>query len=94
MKKVISNDLGRPADEIFSQFTPEPVGVASIGQVYACTVTDGPEVVVKVQKPGVPEIVDEDMYILGRRGGIRHQTLGRSTAIRPCGNRAGNIGHD
>ena len=65
MKKVISNDLGRPADEIFSHFIPEPVGVASIGQVYACTVTDGPEVVVKVQKPGVPEMVEEDMYILG-----------------------------
>jgi len=65
MKKVISNDLGRPADEIFSQFTPEPVGVASIGQVYACTVKDGPEVVVKVQKPGVPEMVEEDMFILG-----------------------------
>jgi len=65
MKKVISDDLGKPADEIFSQFTPEPVGVASIGQVYACTITDGPEVVVKVQKPGVPELVEEDMYILG-----------------------------
>ena len=66
MKKVISDDLGRPADEVFSHFTSEPVGVASIGQVYACTMIDGPEVVVKVQKPGVPETVEEDMLILGR----------------------------
>ena len=66
MKDVISDDLGRPVGEVFSQFVSAPVGVASIGQVYACTVKDGPEVVVKVQKPGVPEIVAEDMYILGR----------------------------
>jgi ubiquinone biosynthesis protein len=66
MKKVISDDLGRATEQVFSRFTPEPIGVASIGQVYACTLTDGPEVVVKVQKPGVPELVDEDMHILGR----------------------------
>jgi ubiquinone biosynthesis protein len=66
MTDVISDDLGRPANEVFSQFVSDPIGVASIGQVYACTLQDGHEVVVKVQKPGVPEIVAEDMYILGR----------------------------
>jgi ubiquinone biosynthesis protein len=66
MTDVISDDLGRPVNEVFSQFTSAPIGVASIGQVYACTMQDGHEVVVKVQKPGVPEMVAEDMYILGR----------------------------
>ncbi len=66
MKKVISDELGRSTDEVFSSFDPNPVGVASIGQVYSCTQADGTEVVVKVQKPGVPELVEEDMLILGR----------------------------
>jgi ubiquinone biosynthesis protein len=66
MKKVISRELGHPTDELFSSFDPQPIGVASIGQVYSATLTDGTEVVVKVQKPGVPELVAEDMYILGR----------------------------
>lgn len=66
IKKVINNELGRSTDEVFSSFDPHPVGVASIGQVYSCTLIDGTEVVVKVQKPGVPEVVAEDMYILGR----------------------------
>ena len=35
MKKVISDELGRAADEIFSSFDLQPIGVASIGQVYA-----------------------------------------------------------
>ena len=66
MKKVISQELGRPTEEIFKSFDPTPIGVASIGQVYSCTTADGREVVVKVQKPGVPELVREDMYILGQ----------------------------
>ncbi len=66
ISKVISRELGHPVEEIFSSFDPNPIGVASIGQVYACTLTDGTEVVAKVQKPGVPELVKEDMYILGR----------------------------
>lgn len=34
MKKVISDELGRPADEVFSSISQDPIGVASIGQVY------------------------------------------------------------
>ena len=71
MKKVISNELGRPIDEVFISFE-NPIGIASIGQVYtcgqvnACTLADGTEVVTKVQKPGVPEQIEEDMEILSR----------------------------
>ena len=64
MKKVISGDCGRSTDEVFKSFDPHPIGVASIGQVHSCTLVDGTEVVVKVQKPGVPEQVAEDMDIL------------------------------
>jgi ubiquinone biosynthesis protein len=66
MNRVISRELSQSTDEIFTSFDPQPIGVASIGQVYACTLADGTEVVVKVQKPGVPELVKEDIYILGR----------------------------
>jgi len=71
MKKVISDELGRPTDEVFISFE-NPIGIASIGQVYscgqvnACTLADGTEVVTKVQKPGVPEQIEEDMEILSR----------------------------
>jgi len=64
IKEVITDELGRPTDEVFSSFDPNPIGVASIGQVYSCTTSDALEVVVKVQKPGVPELVEEDMDIL------------------------------
>jgi ubiquinone biosynthesis protein len=64
IEKVIVDELGRPMKELFSSFEPEPLGVASIGQVHAAMLKDGAEVVVKVQKPGVQEQVNEDIEIL------------------------------
>jgi ubiquinone biosynthesis protein len=64
IEKVISDELGRPAKEIFKSFDPDPVGVASIGQAHAAVLQDGTEVVVKIRKPGVVERVTEDMDIL------------------------------
>jgi ubiquinone biosynthesis protein len=49
---------------IFSRFDDAPLGSASIGQVHAARLTDGREVVVKVRKPGVDEIVRVDLEIL------------------------------
>ena len=69
MKKVISDELGRSTDDVFEKFE-ETIGTASIGQVYscgqvnACTLADGTEVVTKVQKPGVQEQIEQDMEIL------------------------------
>ncbi|MBI4180387.1 MAG: AarF/ABC1/UbiB kinase family protein [Chloroflexi bacterium] len=64
VERVINDELGRPAGELFASFEPKPLGVASIGQAHAATLTDGTEVVVKVQKPGVKEQVTEDLEIM------------------------------
>jgi ubiquinone biosynthesis protein len=64
VKEVIASELGNPVEKLFETFDPQAIGVASIGQVHAATLKDGTEVVVKVQKPGVREQVDEDMEIL------------------------------
>jgi len=66
IEKVIGDELRHPINEVYKSFDPRPIGVASIGQVHSCTLLDGTEAVVKVQKPGVPELVQEDMHILAR----------------------------
>ncbi|HEX2016291.1 MAG TPA: AarF/ABC1/UbiB kinase family protein [Solirubrobacteraceae bacterium] len=65
MRKVIEEDFDAPLDEIFEHFDPEPVAAASIGQVYRATLSDGREVAVKVQYPGVAGAVRADMQNLG-----------------------------
>jgi predicted unusual protein kinase regulating ubiquinone biosynthesis (AarF/ABC1/UbiB family) len=65
MRRVIEDDLEAPIDEVFAEFDPEPIAAASIGQVYrAKLASDGREVAVKVQYPGVAGAVRADMQNL------------------------------
>ena len=61
---VIQQDLGKPPGDLFAFFDLKPLGSASIGQVHAARLFDGREVVLKVRKPGVDELVQIDLEIL------------------------------
>jgi ubiquinone biosynthesis protein len=61
---VIQEDLGGPPDKLFAFFDVKPLGSASIGQVHAALLSDGRDVVLKVRKPGVDELVRIDLEIL------------------------------
>ncbi|CAE7202936.1 unnamed protein product [Symbiodinium natans] len=62
--EIIESELGRPVGEIFEEISPAPIASASLGQVYKAKLRDGPEVAVKVQRPGMEEIVALDLYLL------------------------------
>src|SRR5438477_411212 len=58
---VIESELGRPPEQLFAEFSPEPIAAASIGQVHAARLHDGSEVAVKVQYPGVADAMRDDL---------------------------------
>jgi predicted unusual protein kinase regulating ubiquinone biosynthesis (AarF/ABC1/UbiB family) len=60
-KEVLQADLGRPAQEVFAEFTEEPMAVASIGQVHRAVLHDGSQVAVKIQYPGAAEAIRDDL---------------------------------
>jgi len=64
-RAVIEEELGPPED-IFIELSTEPIGSASIAQTYVGRLRTGREVVVKVQRPGVRESVEQDLDILAR----------------------------
>lgn len=59
-KAIVSQELGRPCDEIFDNFSDEPLKAASLGQVHTATYK-GKKVAVKVQRAGLKELFDTDL---------------------------------
>jgi len=61
MRKVLADEWGTDPERILGSIDPEPAAAASIGQVYRGRTTDGKDVAVKVQYPGIGEAVESDM---------------------------------
>jgi len=72
---IIERELGKAVGEIFEEITPEPIASASLGQVYRARIRDGPEVAVKVQRPGMEELIALDLHILRTSSGPMLQVL-------------------
>jgi len=64
MKKVLKEELGKSLPEIFAEIDPQPLASASIAQVHAARLVSGEEVVIKIQKPGVQDILLTDLNFL------------------------------
>ena len=61
---TVSQEYGRPIEEIFSRIDPKPLGSASLAQVHRATLITGEDVAVKVQRPGVRETMAQDVSIM------------------------------
>ncbi len=64
IKKRVESELGKNLDELFKSFSETPIAAASMGQVHKAELLDGTKVVVKVQRPGIREIIDTDIEIV------------------------------
>jgi ubiquinone biosynthesis protein len=64
VEQIVSDELGVRISKAFEEFEQEPMAAASLGQVHAATMRDGRAVVVKVQRPGIREIIIKDLEVL------------------------------
>jgi predicted unusual protein kinase regulating ubiquinone biosynthesis (AarF/ABC1/UbiB family) len=64
VRAIVEDELGAPLAERFARFDEEPLAAASIGQVHRARTLDGVEVAVKVQRPGIAELIDHDLALL------------------------------
>lgn len=61
---TIERAFGRPLADVFATFEAVPLAAASIAQVHAATLKSGEEVVVKVLRPGMHEVIERDLEVL------------------------------
>jgi ubiquinone biosynthesis protein len=64
VREMIEADLSAPLETLFADFEEEPLAAASIGQVHRAWLHDGRPVAVKIQRPGLHEVIGLDMTLL------------------------------
>ena len=57
-------ELGGPVESFFAEIDPEPLAAASIAQVHRARLISGEDVVIKVRRPGIVELVESDISAL------------------------------
>src|SRR5215472_3055070 len=63
VRKRIPSELSQSLETVFDSFNPQPLAAASLGQVHRASYR-GEEVIVKVLRPGVEELVATDVRVV------------------------------
>jgi ubiquinone biosynthesis protein len=80
---MVEKTFGRPLTDIFGSFEPAPLAAASIAQVHAATLKNGDEVVVKVLRPGMREVIDLDLEVLDTLAAFADRYWIEARPVRP-----------
>lgn len=64
VKNIIEKELNGSLENQFLSFNQNPLASASIAQVHSAVLKTGEQVVVKVQRPDIESIIEEDLKIL------------------------------
>ncbi len=64
VRQVVEAELGQPLAAVYAWVDPRPLATASIAQVHAARLRSGEDVVIKVQKPGVQDVLLTDFNFL------------------------------
>ncbi|WP_302885051.1 ABC1 kinase family protein [Kovacikia minuta] len=64
VEAVIREQSRRSLEEIFTTINPQPVAAGSIAQTHRATLIDGREVALKIQRPGIELVVEQDISLI------------------------------
>jgi ubiquinone biosynthesis protein len=81
-KQIIENAYGKPLPEVFESFDEKPLAAASIAQVHVATLRSAGEVVVKVLRPGMREIISGDLEVMHALAGLAKRNSSEARRLR------------
>ena len=82
-RATIEQELGAPIEELYKEFSGEPVAAASIAQVHFAVTSEGEEVAVKVLRPGVEEAFAKDIRLFRWIAGLVERTRPELRRLKP-----------
>jgi ubiquinone biosynthesis protein len=84
-KKVVEKELKKSVEELFAWFDPEPFASASMAQVHKATLKTGERVAIKIQRPGITEVIIEDIKVMYTVAEILHRRVPSVRSFDPVG---------
>ncbi|PLX87982.1 MAG: ubiquinone biosynthesis protein UbiB [Desulfuromonas sp.] len=85
IRTQIEAEFDRSIDELFAHIDPQPIAAGSVAQVHRSRLHSGEEVVTKVRRPGIVEILETDLDILGGLAYLVDKHLPASDLYNPTG---------
>ncbi|MEI6205888.1 MAG: AarF/UbiB family protein [Desulfuromonadales bacterium] len=79
----IATELGGPVGHFFAEIDPVPLAAASIAQVHRARLNSGEDVVIKVRRPGIVEVVESDISALLSLAGLAERHVSGSELYDP-----------
>lgn len=81
--RIFEKSLRVKIKDIFKDFDHKPFSSASIAQVHVATLKNGKKVAVKVQRPGIAQIIESDLEIMFNLAALAKKHIAGTDAIDP-----------
>jgi len=82
-RQILDAAYGQSVDEVFERFDAEPFAAASIAQVHTAKLHSGQEVIAKLLRPGVQELIERDIEVLKLLAGLADRYWEHGKRLRP-----------
>lgn len=63
-QRIVETSLGAKVGDIFASYEQAPLASASVAQVHSATLKDGRAVVIKVIRPNIEKVIEQDVQLL------------------------------
>jgi len=84
-RRLIEEELGASIPSLFREFTDIPIASASIAQVHRAVLLSGEDVVIKVQRPRLKQVIEVDVEIMLHLATLMEEYLYGMDIINPVG---------
>lgn len=82
-KKMLTDSLKQPFEDVFQSFDLEPLGSASVAQVHPAVLRDGRDVVVKIVRPNLRKKIKKDIALFLMLAGLVKRLFPWARALKP-----------
>jgi len=82
-RAIVEQQLGMPIDQAFASFDDDVMASASIAQVYRAQLNSGEDVVVKIVRPNIEQLIRQDIEVLNLLAGMADRYWDQAKRVKP-----------